>query len=1155
MTPSIRFLTRISVAFTAVMAVAAVAQPTVAATPAARLAPHQKPEVRKTSQSMAASATSHLFRSGIDEDADTDAVSSAPSLAFRNGVDDDALACTQWTAGKAVLDASPLGFGCAAEHLQQLCADAPGQVVPRLAEYLQTSPFNVLRALSRYNIVNEEKNESLCDVGGSRQPELIAFTRPKRPPGSPSEQNPDRLLKSISRSDRSIDAGAYARAVGERFAIIAATSEDPNALAGLPTTTGIPGSAEPGLKTAGLPADASGWTNLTGYLHPVGRVNDLLIDSSGTPDSRTLWAGTDGGGIWKSTNNGSTWSQVNDKLGSLVIGRILQSPVNAQVMYASTNPLGSHSISPYGIIKSTDGGVTWSQLAPTNPNTNPDFLHVTHLAIHPAGVAGQDVLLAATNRQEYKNGQAQGGIYLSEDSGATWSKISADIAGAFVVFHPADGNRRAYALMSGAVFVTSTGTFGPTPASSVVSNTKDAYTKLAWSASNPEVMYALAKVYLSPSQNVTRLFRSTTGGSSWTQVAMPGTMYNTGRSLLSYTGAVWVDPTNPNRVVAAEVWAGSTADVTTASATAGWKTSATGWADFHGIVHDPGYNGTTNKIIYMMDDGGLYRYSDVDGINSFANGTILATGMTISETYSVAGRGGNLIFGAQDVNPRVYRTGGPTDPALKWRTIAGPGNAPINGDGAATAASRTNPNVLYGSKQYLDIYRSDDGGATAVSICGSPPNRITEGRCEFNFDSAFIAPFVLDPNNDNTLWAGASSLWRTNNATASPPSWIRAHTIGDLNWVTAIDVAAGDSNVVWFAYGGFGQDLYKSVNATAASPTFTLVPATGLGDNHGITRILIDRTNTQNVWVGLEGSGSPRLYFSNNGGTTFTAVNGLPHTTVFALAQHPANPAWIYAGTLVGLFASQNYGKTWGASNEGPGNVSVRDLSWYSESGQSAVLLAATFGRGVWKTTVVSSTPSLVVVKSGSGSGAVTGLPWGIDCGSDCNESFGEPTAVTLMAAPDAGSVFTGWLGACKGTSLTCNVDVSSATRVGATFAPGITVPKVDVDGEGSYNALTDGLLILRHLFGLSGTQLTANALGTGATRSTPAEIAQHIVNVAPGLDVDGNGQVDALTDGLILIRYMFGLRGTTLVNGAIGPGATRTTPEQVEAYITSVLQ
>ncbi|MBK9604997.1 MAG: hypothetical protein IPO58_00630 [Betaproteobacteria bacterium] len=51
-------------------------------------------------------------------------------------------------------------------------------------------------------------------------------------------------------------------------------------------------------------------------------------------------------------------------------------------------------------------------------------------------------------------------------------------------------------------------------------------------------------------------------------------------------------------------------------------------------------------------------------------------------------------------------------------------------------------------------------------------------------------------------------------------------------------------------------------------------------------------------------------------------------------------------------------------------------------------------------------------------------------------------------------------------------------------------------------------------------------------------------------LDVDGNAQSDALTDGLLIIRYLFGLRGSALIQNAVSPGAPRSTVALVEAYI-----
>ena len=52
----------------------------------------------------------------------------------------------------------------------------------------------------------------------------------------------------------------------------------------------------------------------------------------------------------------------------------------------------------------------------------------------------------------------------------------------------------------------------------------------------------------------------------------------------------------------------------------------------------------------------------------------------------------------------------------------------------------------------------------------------------------------------------------------------------------------------------------------------------------------------------------------------------------------------------------------------------------------------------------------------------------------------------------------------------------------------------------------------------------------------------------------DVGGRADALTDGLMLLRYLFGLRGAALINGAIGPGATRTTAADIQAHIQFIM-
>lgn len=78
--------------------------------------------------------------------------------------------------------------------------------------------------------------------------------------------------------------------------------------------------------------------------------------------------------------------------------------------------------------------------------------------------------------------------------------------------------------------------------------------------------------------------------------------------------------------------------------------------------------------------------------------------------------------------------------------------------------------------------------------------------------------------------------------------------------------------------------------------------------------------------------------------------------------------------------------------------------------------------------------PALTVMKDGNGSGSVQSGPAGITCGSACAHAYSSGTPVTLTATADAGSLFVGWTGGgCSGAN-TCQVVVSAATTVTATF-------------------------------------------------------------------------------------------------------------------------
>ena len=118
------------------------------------------------------------------------------------------------------------------------------------------------------------------------------------------------------------------------------------------------------------------------------------------------------------------------------------------------------------------------------------------------------------------------------------------------------------------------------------------------------------------------------------------------------------------------------------------------------------------------------------------------------------------------------------------------------------------------------------------------------------------------------------------------------------------------------------------------------------------------------------------------------------------------------------------------------------------------------------------------------------------------------------------------------------------------------TTASVDIDGDGNADALTDGLLIIRYLFGLTGDALISGAVANNATRTSAANIEALLLTLKNSntLDIDGDGNSDALTDGLLIIRYLFGLRGDALISGAVANNATLTSVADIEASLQAFL-
>ena len=139
-------------------------------------------------------------------------------------------------------------------------------------------------------------------------------------------------------------------------------------------------------------------------------------------------------------------------------------------------------------------------------------------------------------------------------------------------------------------------------------------------------------------------------------------------------------------------------------------------------------------------------------------------------------------------------------------------------------------------------------------------------------------------------------------------------------------------------------------------------------------------------------------------------------------------------------------------------------------------------------------------------------------------------------------------------SDATSDQDNDGITALDEFLAGSIPSGSIDIDGNENYDALTDGLLLLRGMFGLDGSALVTGTIASDATYTDSVDIESRIATLGDLADIDGNGEIDALTDGLLTLRYLFGLQGDTLINGVVAGDATRKTAEEIEAHLETLM-
>jgi len=87
----------------------------------------------------------------------------------------------------------------------------------------------------------------------------------------------------------------------------------------------------------------------------------------------------------------------------------------------------------------------------------------------------------------------------------------------------------------------------------------------------------------------------------------------------------------------------------------------------------------------------------------------------------------------------------------------------------------------------------------------------------------------------------------------------------------------------------------------------------------------------------------------------------------------------------------------------------------------------------------------------------------------------------------------------------------------------------------------------------LTGDALVSGTVASNAIYTSSEDIEAHIAMLGDLADIDGNGKIDALTDGLLTLRYLFGLEGDTVISVVVAQDATRDTAEEIETLMPAL--
>lgn len=499
--------------------------------------------------------------------------------------------------------------------------------------------------------------------------------------------------------------------------------------------------------------------------------------------------------------------------------------------------------------------------------------------------------------------------------------------------------------------------------------------------------------------------KSTDGGATWSGQLTGGGGFCSGQCF--YDMPIAVDPNDANRVLIggqSGSQSAACAGVVRQAIDGGNGSSGNSFApdgvglhpDNHALVFDSAGN------VYCGNDGGIWKRA--------ASG--IGTAWTNLNTAPL----NTLQFESIAVHPtdRFLMIGGTQDNGTEFQQAStGNWSQAEGGDGGYalidTSATDTTNVTMYhtffnqsGTQVGFDriinttclpIKNSWPTRGIGLNPASGDPEQTTiscDGTADYlhnglglNDAMLFYAPMALGPGAPNTLYFGTDRLYRStdrgDHMTVVSQASISSPGVNGSP-ISSIGIWPGGDNVrlVGLQNGQVWGTANGSSTLTNVSPTLPANPVT-TSLSKFIGRAAIDPNNKNVAYVTLSyyaPAGSGIFKITNltaaavAGGATpnwVASSNGIPSIPINAFAIDPLNSNNLYAGTDIGVYFSNDAGASWSPFGTALPRSAVFDLQIQPSN---RLLRAATHGRGVWETALVS--PGASTVQFSSSTTAVT---------------------------------------------------------------------------------------------------------------------------------------------------------------------------------------